>query len=192
MKKLTSALLALILCLSLAACGAGTDAALPSAAVETAVAETPAATMPPVTAASPSPTPEPAPSATPTATAAPSVSAAHSSEPAPVPTSDTASAPAPTTAPSPTPEPVQESAPASTTAPVTSTPSAQPSSGTGGTQGGGVSVPSPESGGNLVWIPTNGGTRYHSHSGCSGMIDPIQVSVETALANGFTRCGRCW
>ena len=82
--------------------------------------------------------------------------------------------------------------PASTTAPVTSTPSAQPSSGTGGTQGGGVSVPSPESGGNLVWIPTNGGTRYHSHSGCSGMIDPIQVSVETALANGFTRCGRCW
>ena len=184
MKKLTSALLALILCLSLAACGAGTDAALPSADAETAAAETPAATMPPVTAASPSPTP--------TATAAPSVSAAHTSEPAPVPTSDTASAPAPTTAPSPTPEPVQESAPASTTAPVTSTPSAQPSSGTGGTQGGGVSVPSPESGGNLVWIPTNGGTRYHSHSGCSGMIDPIQVSVETALANGFTRCGRCW
>lgn len=180
MKKLTSALLALILCLSLAACGAGTDAALPSAYAETAAAETPAATMPPVTAASPSPTPEPAPSATPTATAAPSVSAAHTS------------APAPTTAPSPTPEPVQESAPASTTAPVTSTPSAQPSSGTGGTQGGGVSVPSPESGGNLVWIPTNGGTRYHSHSGCSGMIDPIQVSVETALANGFTRCGRCW
>ena len=180
MKKLTSALLALILCLSLAACGAGTDAALPSADAETAAAETPAATMPPVTAASPSPTPEPAPSATPTATAAPSVSAAHTS------------APAPTTAPSPTPEPVQEYAPASTTAPVTSTPSAQPSSGTGGTQGGGVSVPSPESGGNLVWIPTNGGTRYHSHSGCSGMIDPIQVSVETALANGFTRCGRCW
>ncbi len=170
MKKLTSALLALILCLSLAACGAGPDAALPSAAVETAEAETPAATMPPVTAASPSPAPEPVPSATPTATAAPSASAAHTSEP----------------------EPAPEPTPVRTTAPAASTPSAQPSSGTGGTQGGGVNVPSPESGGNLVWIPTNGGTRYHSHSGCSGMIDPIQVSVETAIANGFTPCGRCW
>lgn len=188
MKKLTSALLALILCLSLAACGAGTDAALPSADAETAAVETPEATMPPATAASPSPSPEP--SAAPTA--APSASAAHTSEPEPAPASDTASTPSPTTAPSPTPEPAPAPTPVPTTAPVTSTPSAQPSSGTGGTQGGGVSVPSPESGGNLVWIPTNGGTRYHSHSGCSGMIDPIQVSVETALANGFTRCGRCW
>lgn len=56
----------------------------------------------------------------------------------------------------------------------------------------GVTVPQPETGDNLVWIPTNGGTKYHRKSTCSKMIDPIQVTKETAIANGFDACGRCY
>lgn len=58
--------------------------------------------------------------------------------------------------------------------------------------GGGVTVPEAETGPSLVWVPVNGGTKYHSYAGCSGMIDPIQVTVETAIANGYTACKRCW
>ena len=50
----------------------------------------------------------------------------------------------------------------------------------------------PETEGELVWIPTNGGTKYHSNQFCSSMIDPIQVSVETAVANGCDACKRCY
>ena len=63
------------------------------------------------------------------------------------------------------------------------------------TQVGGNSVTVPdhsETVGNLVWVPTRGGTKYHSKSSCSKMIDPIQVSKETAIANGYTPCGRCY
>lgn len=49
-----------------------------------------------------------------------------------------------------------------------------------------------ETEGNLVWVPTNGGTKYHLYAGCSDMIDPIQVSIETAINNGYTPCGRCY
>lgn len=56
----------------------------------------------------------------------------------------------------------------------------------------GVTVPSKsETEGNLVWVPTQGGTKYHTHSGCSNMEGPVQVSIETAKANGFTACKRC-
>lgn len=58
--------------------------------------------------------------------------------------------------------------------------------------GSSVTVPThSETEGHLVWVPTNGGTKYHSRSSCSQMIDPIQVSIETAIANGYTACGRC-
>ena len=43
-----------------------------------------------------------------------------------------------------------------------------------------------------VWIPTNGGERYHSKSSCSNMIDPMQVTKSNAEAQGFTPCGRCY
>ena len=44
----------------------------------------------------------------------------------------------------------------------------------------------------MVWIPTNGGTKYHSKQGCSKMIDPEYVSLEEAKNRGFTEaCGRC-
>lgn len=58
--------------------------------------------------------------------------------------------------------------------------------------GGSVTIPEPETGGDLVWIPTHGGTKYHRSAKCSNMIDPIQVSRETAIANGFTACKRCY
>jgi hypothetical protein len=60
--------------------------------------------------------------------------------------------------------------------------------------GGGTGVTVPSTGdteGNLVWIPTNGGTKYHSTSSCSNMKDPMQVTKEHAEANGFTPCKRC-
>lgn len=64
-------------------------------------------------------------------------------------------------------------------------------SGSGGSTSGSVTVPEPETGENLVWVPTNGGTKYHTYAGCSNMKNPIQVTLETAVANGFTPCKRC-
>lgn len=55
-----------------------------------------------------------------------------------------------------------------------------------------VTVPDEtETEGELVWVPVNGGTKYHSREGCSNMKDPIQVSLDTAIENGYTPCGRC-
>ena len=44
----------------------------------------------------------------------------------------------------------------------------------------------------LVWIPTNGGTKYHSKSSCSNMDNPQQVTLSEAQARGFTACKRCY
>lgn len=44
----------------------------------------------------------------------------------------------------------------------------------------------------MVWIPTNGGKRYHSNSSCSGMISPRRVDLGEARSLGFTACGRCY
>lgn len=56
-----------------------------------------------------------------------------------------------------------------------------------------VTVPKKEeTTGNLVWVPTNGGKKYHSKSSCSNMKNPMQVSKETAVSNGFGPCGRCY
>ena len=43
----------------------------------------------------------------------------------------------------------------------------------------------------MVWIPTNGGTKYHSYSDCSGMYNPRKVHESEAKALGFTPCARC-
>ena len=70
------------------------------------------------------------------------------------------------------------------------TPSASPDSKP--SQNTTVTIPEySETVGNLVWVPVNGGTKYHSKSSCSNMIEPIQVSIETAIQNGFTACKRC-
>ena len=46
--------------------------------------------------------------------------------------------------------------------------------------------------GRTVWIPTHGGTKYHSHSGCSNMIDPQKVDLGYAEARGYGACKRCY
>lgn len=43
----------------------------------------------------------------------------------------------------------------------------------------------------MVWIPTKGGTKYHSRSNCSNMDDPEKVTKSEAEALGFTACKRC-
>ena len=42
-----------------------------------------------------------------------------------------------------------------------------------------------------VWIPTNGGTKYHSNAGCSNMKAPVRVTVREAISRGFGACKRC-
>lgn len=54
----------------------------------------------------------------------------------------------------------------------------------------GISEPG-YSDGPMVWIPTRGGTKYHSRSDCSNMIDPDYVTLSRAIALGFTACKRC-
>lgn len=43
----------------------------------------------------------------------------------------------------------------------------------------------------MVWIPTKGGTKYHSRSNCSNMIDPDYVTKSYAISQGFDACKRC-
>lgn len=49
-----------------------------------------------------------------------------------------------------------------------------------------------ESSNATVWIPTDGGTKYHSYEGCSGMENPEQVTESEAISRGYERCGKCW
>ncbi len=52
--------------------------------------------------------------------------------------------------------------------------------------------PSPtEADDQMVWIPVNGGTKYHSTPTCSGMADPQCVTISEAAALGYEPCGRC-
>ncbi len=82
---------------------------------------------------------------------------------------------------------------ASSTPPATTTPAVTPSQASSQNESSknSVTVPQAETGENLVWIPIAGGTKYHTKSSCSNMKDPIQVSEETAKANGYEPCKRC-
>lgn len=42
----------------------------------------------------------------------------------------------------------------------------------------------------MVWIPSSG-SRYHSSSTCSNMNNPTQVTLDEAIAMGYTPCQRC-
>ena len=44
----------------------------------------------------------------------------------------------------------------------------------------------------LVWIPTNVGRKYHKNSYCSNMKNPIKVTKEEAIKNGFGPCKNCY
>ena len=48
------------------------------------------------------------------------------------------------------------------------------------------------SGGGMVWIPTKGGKKYHSHSGCSNMNGPEYVTKSEAISRGFDACKKCY
>lgn len=54
-------------------------------------------------------------------------------------------------------------------------------------------APAPETSADVyVWIPTDGGTKYHSNPNCSGMKNPEQVTLNTAIGRGFTACKKCY
>ncbi len=53
-------------------------------------------------------------------------------------------------------------------------------------------TPPADTTGTKVWIPTNGGKKYHSKSSCSGMVDPCEVTKDDAISLGFDACGRCY
>lgn len=44
----------------------------------------------------------------------------------------------------------------------------------------------------MVWIPTNGGTKYHRSPSCSSMSNPDYVTISHATERGFTPCKRCY
>ena len=44
----------------------------------------------------------------------------------------------------------------------------------------------------MVWVPTKGGTKYHSKSICSNMDDPRYISKTQAISKGFTPCKKCY
>lgn len=46
--------------------------------------------------------------------------------------------------------------------------------------------------GQMVWIPTISGHKYHSNPNCSGMKGPEKVDISTAKARGFTACKKCY
>ncbi len=43
-----------------------------------------------------------------------------------------------------------------------------------------------------VWIPTNGGTKYHARSSCSNMKNPQEVTLSKAQNLGYTACKKCY
>ncbi len=45
--------------------------------------------------------------------------------------------------------------------------------------------------GTMVWIPRTG-SKYHSNPNCSGMNNPSQVPLETAIAQGYEPCKKCY
>ena len=47
-------------------------------------------------------------------------------------------------------------------------------------------------GNSTVWLPTDGGKKYHSKSNCSSMNNPVQATESEAINRGFSKCGKCW
>ena len=43
----------------------------------------------------------------------------------------------------------------------------------------------------MVWIPQSG-SKYHSHSGCSDMKNPSQVTQSEAESMGYEPCKKCY
>ena len=43
----------------------------------------------------------------------------------------------------------------------------------------------------MVWVPTDGGKKYHNKKTCSQMYDPRKISQRNAIVLGIEPCGRC-
>ena len=43
----------------------------------------------------------------------------------------------------------------------------------------------------MVWVPTRSGKRYHTVQDCGGMKNPKYITLEDAIAQGFTPCKNC-
>lgn len=43
-----------------------------------------------------------------------------------------------------------------------------------------------------VWVPVNGGTKFHRSSECSNMSSPKKVTVKVAVENGYSACKKCF
>lgn len=108
---------------------------------------------------------------------------ASQAAPTPKQESEVASAPAPAA-------PAQNSNSASDTA-SNSASSSAPSQSSGGNQWSGTAIETPSGSTVMCWIPTNGGTKYHTSPNCSNMKGPIEVTVNEAQTMGFTACKRC-
>lgn len=129
--------------------------------------------------------PTPAPTIVAAATATPAPTPVHSPSPTVAPTATPTATPSPTPAetPVPTPEPTPEATPIPT--PVATpdpTPAVEAAAETNSDTQNSV----------MVWIPTNGGTKYHSKASCSQMVNPQQVTLDEAVSMGFTPCKRCY
>ena len=44
----------------------------------------------------------------------------------------------------------------------------------------------------IVWIPMNGGKKYHAKPECSNMIEPRQVHIECVSALELDACKKCY
>ena len=44
----------------------------------------------------------------------------------------------------------------------------------------------------MVWIPTNGGIKYHIDASCRDMINPAYVTESEAISRGFGMCKKCF
>lgn len=134
-------------------------------------------------AATATPTPVPTLVAEATATPVPTPIPSPSPTVAPTVTPTATPAPTPEATPVPKPEPTPEATPVPTPVPTPDpTPAAEASSATN----------SDTQNSAMVWIPTNGGKKYHSNPSCSQMVNPQQVTLDEAVAMGFTPCKRCY
>ncbi len=54
------------------------------------------------------------------------------------------------------------------------------------------SAVSPQAVQEFVWVPTNGGKKYHKTQNCSSMKNPAKMTISDAQVSGFTPCKRCF
>ena len=54
-----------------------------------------------------------------------------------------------------------------------------------------VPTQAPQNNTEMVWV-TASGKKYHSHSSCSNMKSPYQISKEDAVSSGRSACNKCY